>query len=176
MIEKLSQKDKRILKLGGICAAVILLYFLVLSPWFASWAGTIRALQSQREKFADICVKKGPVAAKRAGLLSVVPVVEMPKAEKEQGPLFRGRFNEQLKKAGIKVKSLQMTSKQASGRKILRLQCRGKCNWGQAMDLLADLNSNPCFVAVEEIQLKCNPKNPQEIDLMLTVSTFAKSM
>ena len=174
MIEKLSQKDKRTLKLGVIAAGLILLYFVILGPWMQGWKYKKASLQNRRAKLDAVLAENGTAAVKQRGLLSVVPVLELPKAEKEQGPLFRGKFNEQLKKAGIKTKTLQLTLKKTGGGKMLRLQCKGKCNWGQAMDLLAELNSNPYFAGVEEMVLKCNPKKPQEVELTLAVSAFVK--
>jgi len=95
-----------------------------------------------------------------------------------QGPLFRGKFNEQLKKAGINVTSLQFLrstrSKQASGYNTLRLQCRGKCKFNQMLDLLAGLNDNPYLVGIEELQVKCDTKKREQLDIVLTVSTSVK--
>jgi len=42
------------------------------------------------------------------------------------------------------------------------------------LDLLADLSNNAYFVGVEDVQLKANTKDRKQVDLVLTVSTFAK--
>lgn len=175
---KLSEPDKRTLKLGGVGVVLILAYILVIGPWVDDWLLTRSALKTERMKLDSIAPKSGGPAAKQAGLVSVVPKLEMPQAESVQGPLFRGRFNEQLKKAGISVTNLQFLqsarSKQAGGYKSLRLQCRGKGKFAQILDLLAGLNDNPYLVGVEELRLKCNQKNREQMDVVLTVSTFVK--
>ena len=178
MIEKLSEKDKRTLKRGCSAIAIILLTFLVIFPWAEDWRSCRAALAVERAKLESITAGGEKLSAKQEGLFSIVPVFEMPKTEKDQEQLFRGKFNEQLKKAGIKIKSLQSIaatkSRQSGSRKMLKLQCQGKCNFNQAMDLLAALNENPYFVGVENLQLTCDAKNRNEINLLLTVSTFVK--
>jgi hypothetical protein len=177
-LAKLSETDKRTLKLGGVGVVLILAYAFVVGPWIDDWLLTRSALKTERTRLDSIAPAGGVAAAKQAGLVSVVPKLEMPLAESVQGPLFRGRFNEQLKKAGVNVTSLQFLqsakSKQASEYDILRLQCRGTCKFAQMLDLLAGLNENPYLVGVDELQLKCNQKSREQIDIVLTVSTFVK--
>lgn len=177
MLEKLSPRDRRVVKIGAICGGLILAYAFVLAPWLEDWADTRRALAAERKKL-ELIDARGPAAARQAATLSIVPVLEMPESEEIQGPLFRGRLNEQLNKAGIKIKSLGFTpavkSVPGAGFKLLRLQCRGKCNFSQVLDLLAHLNKNQYLVGIEEIRLKCDPKKRNEMDLTLTASTFCK--
>jgi hypothetical protein len=177
-LAKLSEPDKRTLKLGGMGVVLILAYAFVIGPWVNDWILTRSSLKAERTRLDSIVPASGGPAAKQAGLVSVVPKLEMPEAESVQGPLFRGKFNEQLKKAGVNVTSLQFLqsagSKQASGYKSLRLQCRGKGKFAQVLDLLAGLNDNPYLVGVEELQLKCNQKDRDQMDIVLTISTFVK--
>jgi len=176
-LAKLSEPEKRTLKLGAAGLVVILAYAFVIDPWVGDWLSTRSALKTERAKLDSIVPKSSGLAAKQAGLLSVVPELEMPKAESVQGPLFRGRFNEQLKKAGINVTSLQFlqsASKQSSGYKSLRLQCRGKGKFAQVLDLLAGLGDNLYLVGVEELHLKCDTKKREQMDIVITVSTFVK--
>jgi hypothetical protein len=177
-LAKLSKPDKRTLKLGAVGLVVILAYAFVIDPWVGDWLSTRSALKTERAKLDSIAPKSSGLAAKQAGLVSIVPKLEMPQAESVQGPLFRGRFNEQLKKAGVNVTSLQFLqsakSKQADGYKSLRLQCRGKGKFAQVLDLLAGLGDNPYLVGVEELQLKCDTKKREQMDVVLTLSTFVK--
>jgi len=179
MTGKLSERDKRALKWCVAGVAVILAYVLVIGPWFDDWRIIRSSLAGKRAGFDNAVAKAGAVsAAKQAGLVSIVPTLEMPQVEAMQKPLLRDRFNEQLKKAGISIKSMQflpvMRSKYGGGYKKLRLQCRGKCRLNQLWDLLAGLNGNPYLVGIEELEFKCDEKNRQEIELALTVSTFVK--
>ena len=58
--------------------------------------------------------------------------------------------------------------------KLLQLQCRAKCQMPQALDLLAVLEENPHYVAIEELKLECGPQNRQEMEITLAVSTFCQ--
>ena len=172
MIEKLSQRDKRALKIGVVCAAAILL-FAFATKWLGHWLQVRKSLAATTAKLKAISTDK----TKQAALASIVPVFEMPQDEQKQKFLFRDKFNEQLKKAGIKSGPLQVLpakkSRTAVGYKLLRLKCSGKCNFAQVLDLLAGLNENPYLVGVEELKIKCDPKKREQIELDLTVSTFA---
>ena len=172
MIEKLSQRDIRILKIGAVCAAAILV-FVFASEWLDRWAKARASLAQLEDKLELIDVDK----AKRAGLMSIVPVFEMPEEEETQRFLFIDKLTEQLKKAGIKNQPLRVVSIRKSGQagyRLLRLKCSAKCKFTQVLDLLADLKENPYLVGVEELRIKCDPKKPQEVDMDLTVSTFIR--
>jgi len=173
MIEKLSERDKRALKIGAVAAVAILVFYFG-AKWVGDWREVRKSLAVKRAKLEVINMDK----AKRVGLLSIVPVFEMPQSEEKQKFLFRDKFNEQLKKAGIKSKPLQVLSpmklKGQSEYKLLRLKCSGKCNFGQVLDLLANLKDNPYLVGIEEFKISCNPEKRKEFQLDLTVSTFVK--
>jgi len=172
MIEKLSQRDIRVLKIGAVCVAAIFV-FVFASEWFDRWAKARASLAEVKNKLELIDVDK----AKQAGLLSIVPAFEMPEKEETQRFLFRDKLNEQLKKAGIKNQPLQVASIGKSGQagyRLLRLKCSAKCRFTQVLDLLANLKENPYLVGVEELRMRIDKKKPQEVDLDLTVSTFVK--
>jgi hypothetical protein len=172
MLKKLSQREKRTIKIG-LVAAVAFLVFVFGSKWLSHWAQVRRSLVLAEAKLALIDVSD----AKQAGLLSIVPVFEMPEAEETQKFLFMEKFNEQLKKAGIKNEPIQVLPAKSSGKsayKLLALKCKGKCNFDQVLNLLANLKDNPYLVGVEEIRIKCNPSKRQEFELDLVVSTFVK--
>jgi len=173
MIEKLSQRDIRILKIGAVCAAAILVFWLA-TKGFDRWkeARALRALLEDKLELIDVD------KAKRAGLMSIVPVFEMPEEEKTQKFLFIDKLTEQLKKAGIKNQPLQDVSiggkSGQAGYRLLRMKCSAKCRFTQVLDLLANLKENPYLVGVEELRMRIDKKKPQEVDLDLTVSTFIK--
>jgi hypothetical protein len=106
-----------------------------------------------------------------------VPKVEMPADEKTQGTKFRDEFTGQLQKAGIRARSLQYLAAKkivGAGYRTLRLQGRGRCELGQMLNLLGSLNENPYFVGVEELEMKPDARNRNELEFSITVSTFAK--
>ena len=171
-MKQLSQKEKRTLKFGVVCAVAVVA-FAFATEWLGHWKKVRDSLAEIRNKLETINVSK----TKRAGLTSIVPVFEMPEKEETQKFLFRDKFNEQLKKAGVKSKPLQVLPAAKSGvagYKLLRLKCSAKCRFGQVLDLLASLNENPYLVGIEELKIECDPKKRQEVKLDLTVSTFVK--
>ncbi len=170
---KLSEKDIRALKLGAIGIAAILL-FVIGSKWYEHWDKTRTDVKVLKAKLKDIDISE----TKRKGLTALVPSFEMPVAEEEQQFLFRDKFNEQLKKAGIKNDPLKIIPNRKapiSGYKSLHLSCTAKCKFSQALDLLAKLNENPYLVGVEEFRMKIDPKKRSEVELNITVSTFTKN-
>jgi len=179
MFERLSQRDRRALTIGGAAVAVILAYASV-GPWFADWQDVRARLDAKRGQLKMIAPAEDDTEARAAWeeLTRRVPVFEMPLPESKQAPLFRDRFNEQLKRSGIRIKTLQpvggKSSKRVGGYKLLKFQCRGKCSLNQVLDLLARLNSNPYLAGIEELNIKCGQKDRRQIDLVMTVSTFAR--
>lgn len=172
MIEKLSEKDIRALKIGAVCAAAILV-FVFGSAWHNRWAKARANGAVLKAKLNAIDVDN----VKQAGLMSIVPAFEMPQIEEEQKFLFRDKLNEQLKRAGIKGKPILVQAGRKSpqaGYKLLHLKCNAKCRFPQVLDLLARLNENPYLVGIEEFKIKVDPKKRQEVEVDLTVSTFAR--
>ena len=172
MIEKLSKRDIRILKIGAVCAVAILV-FVFASDWLEHWAKVRNETAQLKNKLDLIDIEK----AKRTGLMSIVPKFEMPLEQEKQMFLFRDKLNEQFKSAGINSKPLQVASVGKSGLidyRLLRLKTSAKCNFAQVLDLLANLKDNPYLVGIEEMRIKCDTKNPQDVELDLTVSTFVK--
>ncbi len=170
---KLSEKDKRALKLLVLCAIAIAVFVLG-SKWHERWgkARTEGSVLKSKLKAIDISENK------QKGLMAIVPAFKMPVEEEEQQFLFRDEFNKQLKKAGIKNEPLKIQTNRRSpltGYKSLFLVCKAKCRFSQALDLLARLNENPYLVGIEEFKIKIDPKKRSEVELNLTVSTFTKA-
>ena len=172
MIEKLSKKDIRALKFGAIGAAVIVV-FVFGSAARDRWVKAKASAAVIRTKLDTIDVDK----ARQAGIMSIVPVFEMPQAEDEQKFLFRDKLSEQLKKAGIRNKPLELQTGRKSpiaGYKLLLVKCSATCQFTQVLDFLSCLNENPYLVGIEDLKIKCDPKKQGEVDLDFTASTLAK--
>ena len=172
MIDRLSQREKRTIKIGAVCAVVIVVMTFG-TTWWDKWDQAKTSLSQMKAKLRLIDVEE----AQQAGLMSIVPTFEMPQSEEKQKFLFRDKFNEQLKKAGIKSEPLQIPPvgrSQQAGYKLLRLKSTGKAKFGQVLDLLAKLKENPYLVGIEELRIQCDPKKREEVELELTVSTFVK--
>lgn len=169
---KLNQKDIRALKLG-VVGTVAILVFVFGSKFQARWTAAKEKKVELERKLNTIDVDK----ARQAGLMSIVPVFEMPQAEDEQKFLFRDKLSEQLQKAGIRNKPLQLQPAKKSsqaGYKLLLVKCNATCRFSQALDFLARLNENPYLVGIEEFRIKVDPKKREDVELDFTVSTFAK--
>lgn len=172
MIEKLSKKDIRALKFGAI-GAVAIIVFVFGSAGHNRWVKAKANAAVLRNKLDTIDMDK----AKQAGLMSIVPAFELPQAEDEQKFLFRDKLSEQLKKAGIRNKPLELQTGRKSpmaGYKLLLVKCSATCQFTQVLDFLSRLNENPYLVGLEEFKIKCDPKKHGEVELDFTASTFAK--
>ncbi len=168
MIANLTDKDIRALKFGAVGTVVIVLLVFG-SAWRDSWA-------KAKEEAAVLDSKLKAIDAGKTRQ-TAVPVFEMPQAEEEQKFLFRDKLSEQLKKAGIKHSPLQIQSGRKIaevGYKLLLVKGNAKCRFSQLLDFLSGLDENPYLVGIEDLRIKVDAKNRQQIDLDFTVSTFAK--
>lgn len=171
-MRSLNQKEKRTLKFGIVCAVAIV-GFAFATKWLDHWKLVRSSHTGIKDKLQTINVDE----TKRAGLMSIVPVFEMPEKEEKQKFLFRDKFNEQLRNARIKSEPLQVLPPIPSGvagYELLRLKCSAKCSFRQALDLLAKLSENPYLVGIEELKIECDQKKRQDVKLDLTISTFVK--
>jgi hypothetical protein len=171
---KLSERDKRALKIGAVCVLGILVFVLV-SDWFGRWWGVRKSLAESGDKFGSISLSEKDWVELR----TKVPVFKIPQKYEEQKYPFRDKFDKQLGEAKIKKGTLQFLpigrSKHGEKYRLLSLQCRrAKCNFGQVLDLLAALPENPYMAGIEELKIKCDPKKRKEFELDLTVSTFVE--
>ncbi len=168
---KITERDKRALKLGVI-GVILVVVFVFASTWHETWKQAKQEMASVERKLDAIRVEP----RRQAALLGAVPVFEMPQEEELQKFLFRDKLNEQIKRVGIKSNPLDILSgtKKEGVYKLLRIKCTARCRFAQAMDLLAALPENPYLVAVEELRIRVDAKNRQEVDMDLVVSTFAK--
>ena len=105
MAKQLNEREKKVLKIGAICAAAILVFTLG-SDWLGHWGEVRMSLASARAQLNSLNLSE----AKREGLLEIVPVFEMPLDEEGQKFLFRQKLNEQLKKAQVKGDPLKYLS------------------------------------------------------------------
>lgn len=177
MARELTPREKRMLLLGVICVVAIPA-FTYGGKWLGNWQEIRASLAKSRTQFDDM---KSTEAA-RAGLLSIVPVFETPQDEVSQKLLLRDKLHAQLKEAGIKTEPLVFEDARKSnkvGYRVLKVKCKGKCNFEQLLDFLAATKENPYLVGIEELDITCDTKQPpdkrKEVEISLTVSTFVES-
>lgn len=176
MAKKLTQRDRRVLLIGAVAAVAILALKFGLDG-LDRWREVRTSLKSARAKLDEVVIDE----RKQAGLLSIVPVLEMPQLEEKQKFLFRDRLHEQLKKAGIKTEPLTiLAARKKAGipYKILRIKCTGKGRFEQLLDFLAALPENPYLVGIEELRFDCDATKRadqrKEVEIEMTVSTFVQ--
>lgn len=177
MIKRLTDREKRTVKLGSLCAVAILA-FVYMPRWTGHWR-TIRSEIARMEQTLDEV--RDPLGPRQAGLTALVPVFQMPAEQETQIFLFRDKVDEQIKQAGLNEEPLQMdisNRKTVSGYLPLYLNYEGQCRFEKLLDLLVTLKGNPYCVGVESLKIECDPKKPAQdrgdLDVELTVSTFAK--
>ena len=170
---KLSQRDKRALKIGAV-GVVAILALTFGTKWVGHWTELRKSIAAKKATLESIKVNKD----KQERLMSIVPVFEDPNEEEEQKIRFREKFYEQLKKVRFKCEPIRvLRAKRAqagTGYRLLGLQTRGECKFQQVLDLLANVYENPYLVGIEEMRMECDPKKRQKFKLDLTVSTFVK--
>jgi len=172
--KNLSDRDIRAISIGAVAMALIIL-FCMSSSWLENWRYVRKSISEKKAQLKQLASS----GLKQKGLLEIVPVFNMPQPEETQEFLFRNNFNEQLKKVGIKNSPLEtLTSRKNTknaGYKLLTVKtsCE-KCRFSQIIDLLVTLIENPYLVAIEELNIKCNPNNREEFRFDIEVSTFVK--
>lgn len=175
MLEKLNPKDIRALKLGAVGIVVIigLILFWNLNE---HWAKANESYQARISEL-DVLDALDMTKAKYARLKSTVPVFEMPLERDKQKFRFQDSLNEQFKKANVKSQPWEETGckgKILTGYDVLTLKTSGKCNVTQLFDLLVRLKENPYLMGIEELSIKSDEKNKQQVNFDITVSTPVK--
>jgi hypothetical protein len=176
MARRLTPREIRVVQIGVI-AVIAIPAFTFGTKWLDDWRQVRKSLAQSQDKLKGLEINE----ARQAGLLSIVPVLELPEEEEVQKLLFRDKLHEQLKKAGINTEPLQVLAVRKTRdvpHKVLKIQCKGKCKFDQFLSFLAGLRENPYLVGIEELRIECDTKQPpdkrQEVDIALTVSTFVK--
>ncbi len=182
MTRKLNEREKRIL-LVGVMAVAALAVFGYGTKGLDRWNKTRSSLTAAKKKLGEVETDK----AKLAGLMALVPTFETPQAEEKQTTLVREKLLEQLKKAGINPEPPQpLPGKKmmvaGTSYRVVKIKCKGKCKLDQLLDFLANLKENPYCVGVEELQIRCDTKEPPEkrkdkdVEMDLIVSTLVKDV
>jgi hypothetical protein len=180
MARKLNERERRLLLIGA-AAAVAILVFAYGAKGLDRWNKSRGSLTAAKRRLGEVETDK----TKLAGLISLVPVFEKPEPEEKQKSLFREKLYEQLKKAGINPEPPQpiLGKKMNVGGtayRVLKVKCKAKCKLDQLLDFLAGLKENPYLVGVEELQIRCDTKEPPEkrkdkdVEVDLVVSTFVR--
>lgn len=175
MWNKLKSREKRILILLGITAAVIFGY-LLLEPVIQDYQQVKTERVQLRKTLEAFLVSQDAESQQQKNIASMVPVFTMPVKSEQQSILFRDEVTQQLQRAGIKAKSMQLRqnrAQNAGGYKVWIVECQGECRYDSMMRLVEQLKQNPYYVGIEKLVLKADSKDRNKLTFYLTVSTYA---
>ena len=178
-LDKLNPRERKTALFCVVTGGLMVIYFLIAEPLLLK-AGEVRSrLRQQRQNLSMLLAEEGSVEAmKLKSLTAAVPILKMPVEPDKQVQLLRDQLTKQIQQAGIQVKNFQFQTGSATGpnaSSVIMLQCRGRCQFPAMMRLLEELKKNPYYVGVEELTLRVDERNRQELDFTFTVSTFRGS-
>jgi Tfp pilus assembly protein PilO len=179
MLETLNPRERRTV-LASLAAAIVMAgYFLILEPMLSKAEQVSSQLSLARQQLKTLLAKEGsPEALKCKTLTTAVPVLEMPIVPEKQIQLLRDKLTQQAQQAGVQIKNMQFLSATAAGPSAsgaLMLKCQGRCQFPSLIKLLEDLKNNPYYVGIEDLSIRADDKNRQDLEIILTVSTFGGS-
>jgi hypothetical protein len=174
MFDKMNEKDKKTIRMGGIGAVVVVVLFIAVQG-YGNWNKKTTEYKTMVNQLKTLNVADS--ARNRA--LEIVPVFLMPKDEQTQKTLFRNSLEQLFEQLQINTEPWQevATSKSPimTGYGALRLRTSGSCRFEQILRLLAELRQNPYLVGIEELHFECNPQNPQQTEFSIQLSTITSS-
>ena len=80
-MQKLTERDKRTIKLGALCAVGIVMFYFG-SKWHEKWSDARAGAKMKQAQIESLNMSN----ARRAGILSIVPAFEMPQKELRKVP------------------------------------------------------------------------------------------
>lgn len=177
--DSVSERDRRAIRFGGCAVVLILLYWIIGLPLVEDWSRVRNELQKYNSTLDSINGSRAGSEAKIIGLCQTVPFAELPQGEDVQRKLFWDKTYDQLKTAGIAVSTgpsyvSSAKKKAAGGLDTLQLKFAGTCQYEQFVKFLARLNENPYLVGIEELSIKSDEKQPNQVNIDMTVTTFVK--
>lgn len=180
MARKLEPREKRTLVICGAGALLLMIYFLLLEPILGDWKQVRSQLKTAHQQLDKLQPdEKSPTAARQRTLIEMVPAMEMPGPAELQGPLFQESLTEQIQRAGLKSKRMQLAeakgavSRFSSGYRVLSVQSQGQGRYEQIIELLASLPKNPRYVGIQKLVIQVDPQKREQIEWDLAVFTYA---
>jgi Tfp pilus assembly protein PilO len=176
ILNQLNQRERKTVVVCLVVCAAMLLWFLVFEPVVKQGQQLRSQLRQQRQKLDTLLAKEGTTEAlKQKNLTQAVPLLEMPTTSEKQNQLLRDKITKQLQDAGVQVKNFTFSTGIVQGpgaTDVITLRCQGKCQFGSLARFLDDLRRNPYYVGIEDLSIKTDEKNRQNLEIAFTVSTF----
>jgi hypothetical protein len=179
ILNQLNERERKTVVICLVACAAMLLWFLVLEPVASQGRQLHSQLRLQRQKLGILLAKDETLEAqKQKNLTQAVPMLEMPTSSEKQTQLLRDKITQQLERSGIQVKNFQFSTGIVQGpgaTDVITLRCQGKCQFTSLARFLDDLRKNPYYVGIEELSIKTDEKDRQNLEISFTVSTFRQS-
>jgi len=176
ILNQLSPRERKTVLYGAAIAVLIIVWFVFIEPTVQQGRQLRTQLRQERQKLSMLLAKEGtPEALKQKNLTMMVPTLEMPVSVEKQNQLLRDKITQQLQQAGVQVKNFQFSTGTAQGPAasgVITLQCRGQCQFSSLLRFLDELKKNPYYVGIEELSVKVDEKNRQDLEIVFTVSAF----
>jgi type II secretory pathway component PulM len=179
ILDKFNPRERKTVVYCVVAGILVFGYIFIIEPIVQGGQRLRSQLRQDKQGLYTLLAKEGsPEAKKRKNLTTIVPVMEMPLSAEKQNQLLRDKITQQLQQAGVQVKNFQFSTGTAQGpgaSGVMTLQCRGKCQFSALWRFLEELKKNPYYVGIEELSIKADEKNRQELEFVFTVSTFQGS-
>lgn len=177
MLEKLNEKDKKTVKIGGL-AAILLLVLFGTYQGYNLW----ESKKKDTKKLDSELVALNMTESAHKNLMATVPVFQMPKDEETQKTNFRSSLNQLFEQMRINTDPLVEV---AAGNTIrppvgygalcLKTSSSGTISFQNILYLLAALKENPYLAGIEELKITCDQQNPQLANFSIVLSTFTNN-
>ncbi|MBN2588844.1 MAG: hypothetical protein JXA96_03200 [Sedimentisphaerales bacterium] len=177
MLEKLSEKDQKTVKMGGLAVLALALAFGVYQGY------NFREKQTKESKILDNDLKTLNMSSSaHKNLMAAVPYFQMPDEESIQKTKFRSSLNQLFEQMRISMDPLVEVAAGNSirppvgyGTLSLKTSSKGTVSFQNILYLLAALKENPYLVGIEELKITCDQQNPQLANLSIVLATFTNN-
>ena len=173
---RLDARDRRAVTIGIVGVLIVMLYVFAILPLLTDWSAARSALHSYGSDLDRLAGATPGSRARLKGLYTAVPFVESPQDSDQQRKTFWDAVNGSLKSSGLAISSppRYLSASAGSPADTLSLAFAGKGTYQQLLKFFAAFHENPHGLSVEDFTLKRDDKNPEQLDMTMTVSTFIR--
>lgn len=175
MKRALTQRERGLLLACGVAAAVLLTYALIVEPWVARR----RSLAAEHQRLSrqiELIGRWEQTSGAKPMRLSA-SAAELPVGADQQALLFRNKLTEQIQKAGLQARAVQLRDQRnriENGYTVVSVDCQGRGSYEAVLNLLADLERNPYYAGLEKLSLRVDAKDRNQLNFQITAITYAK--
>lgn len=175
MRRALTERERRLVWLCGLVAAALLVYTLWVEPLASRWK--TRAAEYQQLSQQIELIRRWQQSGGLKGMRVSAAMVAAPLRADQQALLFRNKLTEQIQKAGLQARTVQLRDQRnrtENGYTVISVDCQGRGSYEAVLNLLADLEHNPYYVGLEKLSLRVDAKDRNQLNFQITAMTYAK--